>query len=200
MGHRTAELPPLSGPSHILRELRYNEFLRQGLGLALVVIYGWYSEPSAFFYLVGTVVTLIGLAVRLFASGFIMKNKVLATTGPYSVVRHPLYTGNVLVLIGLCLANGTWWSWVIGGVFLWFWYPPAIEYEDRKLSRYFGESWEAWSGRTPAIIPATLAIRMDPEQGAWSFAKSMRVNAEPVVVVFVLFWLYWIARQLAGAI
>jgi len=199
MGHRTAELPPLSGLPHVVRELRYNEFLRQGLGLGLVVIYGWFSQPLPLLYLVGTVVTLIGLAVRLFASGFIMKNKVLATTGPYSVVRHPLYTGNVIVLIGLCLANGTWWSWFVGGFFLWFWYPPAVEYEDRKLRRYFGETWEVWSGATPPIIPRTIAIRMDPEQGSWSLGKSMRVNAEPLVVVFVLFWLYWIARQLAGA-
>ena len=74
---------------------------------------------------------LLGLANRMYASGFVLKNKELSTTGPYAFVRHPLYTGNIMILIGLCLINGFFWSFVTAFIFLLFYYPTAIEYEDR---------------------------------------------------------------------
>ena len=39
MSHRTADLPPLTGIAHVIRELRYLEGARQGLAVVLVVLY-----------------------------------------------------------------------------------------------------------------------------------------------------------------
>jgi len=195
MSNRTAELPPLKGLPRLLRELRYDEFSRQGAGIALVFVYGWFGQPQPLFYWIGLPIALAGVAVRMYASGCIIKNRELATAGPYALVRHPLYTGNILVLVGLCLASGLWWSWLVGAVFLWLYYPTAIEYEDRKLHGLFGTEWEAWSGRVPALVPRALPLK-SLAAGDWSFAKSLRQNAEPLVVAWVLFWLYWLWRQL----
>ena len=195
MSNRTAELPSLKGLSYLVREIRYDEFSRQGLGIALVSGYGWFGQPQPMQYWVGLPIALLGLAVRMYASGYIIKNKKLASTGPYAVVRHPLYTGNILVLIGMCLTSGLWWSWLVGVLFLWAYYPPAIEYEDRKLHRIFGAAWEAWSSGVPALVPRDLSVG-GLAAGDWSFTKSLRQNAEPLVIVWVLFWLYWLWRQL----
>ena len=138
---------------------------------------------------------IAGILFRLWASGFVIKNKELATTGPYALVRHPLYTGNILMLIGYCLANGMVWPWFVGAFFLWFWYPPAIAYEDKKLYGIFGESWLEWSSRTPALVPNSLALKSD-EGASWSFAKSLKQNWEPVIVAYALFWLWWLYTQL----
>ena len=78
-------------------------------------------------------IAIIGLMIRLIASGYVLKNKELSTTGAYSYVRHPLYTGNLILLIGLAIINGLWWSFFVGFLFAIFYYPAAIEYEDRKL-------------------------------------------------------------------
>jgi protein-S-isoprenylcysteine O-methyltransferase Ste14 len=86
-----------------------------------------------------------GSLLRVYASGFIVKNKQLATDGPYSLVRHPLYTGNLLILIGFTAACARWWAPLVAVAFWWFYYPVAIQYEDRKLQRIFGEAWERWS-------------------------------------------------------
>ncbi|SVE42317.1 uncharacterized protein METZ01_LOCUS495171, partial [marine metagenome] len=119
MSNRTAELPSLKGLSYLVRELRYDEFSRQGLGIALVSVYGWFGQPQPMQYWVGLPIALLGVAVRIYASGYIIKNKELASTGPYAIVRHPLYTGNILLLIGMCLTSGLWWSWLVGVLFLW---------------------------------------------------------------------------------
>ena len=195
MGNRTSDLPELSGVAHYIREARYNEFSRQAVGIVLVAVYAVWAAPVEALFWPGAVIAIAGILVRLYASGFVMKNKELATTGPYSLVRHPLYTGNILMLAGFCLANGQIWPWAVGAFFLWFWYPPAITYEDKKLKGIFGDAWVEWSSRTPALIPRSLIPKRGEGTG-WSFAKSMKVNWEPVIVDYSLFWLWWLYTQL----
>lgn len=195
MGNRTADLPKLTGIAHYIREARYNEFSRQAIGLVLVAVYAVWAAPRAELFWAGAIIAVLGILVRLYASGFVMKNKELATSGPYSLVRHPLYTGNILMLLGFCLANGMLWPWVVGAFFLWFWYPTAISYEDNKLHGIFGDSWVTWSARTPALIPRSLLPKGSADT-SWSFAKSMKQNYEPVIVVYSFFWLWWLWRQL----
>ena len=193
MNRRTRDLPPLSGFASVLRDWRYNEFARQGLGLLLMLVYTLLAEPDPASFIAGFVLAIAGMLVRLYASGYIMKNQQLATDGPYSLVRHPLYTGNLLMLIGFTFASGQWWAIPLSALFWWFYYPPAIEYEDRKLHGIFGEDWEHWSRSVPAVIPVSLRPRAASE---WSLATSLRRNYEPVIVVYTLALLYFISRSL----
>ena len=194
MSRRTADLPPLKGLPHLIREMRHNEFFRQGLGLLLIPLYALLANPTPISFAIGCVIALIGMLVRLYASGFIMKNKQLATNGPYSIVRHPLYTGNLLLMIGFTFACGQWWALLVSAAFWWFYYPTAIEYEDRKLHAIFGDAWEAWSGTVPAVIPQDLRIK---DGGHWSFETSWKQNYEAVIVVYTIFWLVYLARLIA---
>jgi uncharacterized membrane protein len=193
MGTRTHDLPPLTGIRHHIRELRYSEFYRQSIGLLLMPFYSLLSEPRPMAFLLGGTIALAGMLIRFYASGFIVKNKQLATDGPYSLVRHPLYTGNLLLIIGFTFASGQWWALLLSGFFWWFFYPPAIDYEDRKLQAVFGEEWEAWSQTVPAVIPDSLRLRGGAD---WSFRTSMQHNYEPVIVAFTLLCLFIIAWRL----
>jgi protein-S-isoprenylcysteine O-methyltransferase Ste14 len=102
------------------------------------------------------------------------------------------------MLVGFCLANGQIWPWLVGAFFLWFWYPPAISYEDSKLEKIFGDAWREWSARTPALIPTKFSAGGSSENH-WSFAKSLRANLEPVIVIYALACLWWLWRQLPAA-
>lgn len=167
--------------------------MRQGLGLALMPVFALFSRPMPALFVAGAIVVLLGCLVRIYASGYIVKNKQLATDGPYSLVRHPLYTGNLLVLIGFTIACAQWWAPVVAIAFWWFYYPVAIHYEDRKLARIFGEAWEQWSRTVPAVIPRRLWPK-DP--ASWSLLTSVRQNAEPIVILFTLACLGWIGAKL----
>ncbi len=193
MSKRTADLPPLPGLPGLIRDLRHQEAMRQGLGLALMPLFAWFSQPTAPLFMAGAFIVVLGCLVRIYASGFIVKNRQLATNGPYSLVRHPLYTGNLLVLIGFTLASSLWWAPLVALAFWWFYYPTAIEYEDRKIHRIFGEPWERWSATVPAVIPRRL-IPTGP--GGWSLMTSVRQNVEPVVIVFTLICTGWIGTKL----
>lgn len=185
MSHRTHDLPPLSGLSHSIRELRYHEISRQLGAVLLILLYALTAAPSTLPVVIGIPLALTGTLIRLYASGFIVKNEELATNGPYALVRHPLYTGNILIICGLSLANANWWALPLAVLFFWFYYPPAIEYEDRKLRRYFGERWERWARDVPALVPA-LGNAAAMGGGRWSFAKSMGRNGEILIAVYIV--------------
>lgn len=195
MSHRTKDLPEKQGFAHAVRELRYHEASRQLLAVVLIGLFAVTARPTELAAAIGLPLAIIGTAVRLYASGFIMKNAELATTGPYAFVRHPLYTGNILLVIGFAIANAQWWPVPLSLAFFWFYYPTAIEYEDRKLHRLFGTQWEQWAARTPALVPTFKgAARSEP--GSWSFAKSMRKNGELVIAAFVVLSLALVIARL----
>ena len=194
MSHRTADLPPLTGVAHVVRELRYHEAARQGLAVVLVLLFAATAAPVPLLAAIGLPIALVGAFVRLYASGFIVKNEELATDGAYRFVRHPLYTGNILLVIGFALAGSRWWGIPVALFFFWFYYPTAIEYEDRKLRRIFGAAWERWSARTPALMPRFAApAAAGKGDRRWALAVSNR-HGELLFVAFALLsaaWVVW---------
>ncbi len=184
MSHRTHHLPPLPGPLGALRELRYHESSRQGLGILLVLLYTITAQPMATLATLGLILAAVGTLFRFWASGYIIKNRELATLGPYAMVRHPLYTGNILIVAGFALANAQWWAIPLALLFFWFYYPPAIDYEDRKLREIFEEKWDHWANGTPALIP-TFRKLGDATRGSWSMRTSTKANGEILIVIYL---------------
>ena len=196
MSHRTKDLPPVGGFANIVRELRYHEISRQLLAVVLIVVYAVTARPIPVLAYIGLPIAFIGVLVRLHASGFVLKNKELATTGPYALMRHPLYTGNILLVGGFALAGSLWWGIPLALAFFWFYYPTAIEYEDRKLHRLFSEAWESWSRDTPALVP-NLANAGQLFSGQWSFAKSTKNNGEIFIAIFsIVCMAYLVSRMI----
>ncbi len=195
MSHRTNDLPELSKLPRVFREMRYHEASRQLLAFVLIAWFAAVGTATPWSIAVGSLVALAGTAARVYASGYILKNQELATTGPYGLMRHPLYTGNILIIIGFSAASAVWWTALVALAFFWFYYPTAIEYEDRKLHRLFGARWEDWAARVPALMPR-LAGFAGLSGGSWSFKKSYKENGEPLIVLYIVFWLAYLAWPL----
>ncbi|MDH6193928.1 protein-S-isoprenylcysteine O-methyltransferase Ste14 [Mycobacterium frederiksbergense] len=82
--------------------------------------FGWSSVPPAI-CLVGDVLVIVGLGVtslvviqNSFAASTVQveAGQKLVTTGLYGLVRHPMYTGNVITIVGFPLALGSYWGLV----------------------------------------------------------------------------------------
>ncbi|MDP2626109.1 MAG: isoprenylcysteine carboxylmethyltransferase family protein [Candidatus Rokubacteria bacterium] len=82
------------------------------------------------------------------------KAATLNTTGPYSVVRHPLYVANGIIALGLALFPHTWLAPVIVAVATIAYYACIGWREEAFLKERFGEAYEAWAARVPAALPA----------------------------------------------
>jgi len=178
---------------HDIRNRR--ERFRQFVGITFVILITAAASPEEILFFPGAVLVILGIATRLWASGHIKKNRVLATDGPYGYVRHPLYVGNITMGFGFALASGLWWSLpLICGILLAF-YPPAIRREDEKLHRRFEREWEQWHKETRALIPRLTPYRPG-QPGNWSFWQSLRQNGEPIIALFLLFCLYFLYWKL----
>ena len=177
----------------IIDRLRYHEASRQGLGLLLLWVCAWFTEPAGEARIVaGFVIAALGQLWRIYAAGVIYKNRKLASTGAYSLVRHPLYLGNFLILAGFTLACANWVVVAVVAFFFLFYYPAAIRYEDSKLERIFGEEWRAWSRGVPAMFPTRLKWTAN-EDAEWNGRQSFIRNGELAYTVFeiaaaVLLW------------
>lgn len=74
----------------------------------------------------------------------------MVTSGPYAWVRHPLYSGSMLVLWLLPMMTLNLLT-LIASISLYFWI--GAYFEERKLARYFGPSYKEYQQRTPMFIP-----------------------------------------------
>ena len=77
----------------------------------------------------------------------------LNRTGIYSVVRHPLYLGNYLIILGFALWPHVWWLIVLTSCFYALYYERIMLAEENFLRQRFGETFEKWSAQTPAFLP-----------------------------------------------
>jgi protein-S-isoprenylcysteine O-methyltransferase Ste14 len=75
----------------------------------------------------------------------------LVTSGPYRFVRHPIYTGMTLALLGSALVGGLIWGIVFAvftGMFLF-----RIPVEERYMMQLFPDQYPEYKKRTKALIP-----------------------------------------------
>ena len=193
---RTERMGKRTGIMGWFDRIRFNEILRQGIGLLLVAVCANFAEPDRGTVAVGLIMALVGQLFRIYAAGFIFKNKQLASNGPYALVRHPLYLGNFLILIGFTLSAAN--IYVALGVLVFFlvWYPAAIAYEDRKLERIFEDEWRAWSKNIRAIIPGRFRWA-DLKADGWDTYQSLIRNGELPISLYLLscgIWLWVVSH------
>ena len=189
---RADKFTDAKGLEKFILTLRYHEQSRQWFAVLFVLLVALMGHTEQVLLVTGAVIAGIGEAIRMWASGHVKKNRVLATDGPYAYVRHPLYVGNILILLGFSIASNLWWSYVLMAFLLWFYYPPAISYEDNKLRSIFGEQWENWSKDIHALIPS-FSNKAGSTSSEWSFKQSLMQNGEPIIVAYLIWCLYLLA-------
>jgi protein-S-isoprenylcysteine O-methyltransferase Ste14 len=73
-------------------------------------------------------------------------------TGPYALVRHPIYTGLIVGLLATGVAEGTV-SGIIGAALIIYGIYLKASSEERFLRVELGAPYEAYSRRVPMLVP-----------------------------------------------
>lgn len=124
---------------------------------------GWRIIPAAAFpRLVGVALTYAGVALAIWArivlgkqwSGTvtIKEGHRLIHNGPYSVVRHPIYSGLLVAFLGTALVVGELRTFVAVGLTLVIWLIKS-RVEERFMTERFGREYEDYRRRTWALVP-----------------------------------------------
>ena len=111
----------------------------------------------------GWVLTGLGMLFSIWARVSLRRNwsgrvvlkhgQELVATGPYALVRHPIYTGLLVALTGTALYDGRWRALLGLACFaIGFWLKARSE--ENLLEREFGEEYRSYRARTPMLIPS----------------------------------------------
>jgi protein-S-isoprenylcysteine O-methyltransferase Ste14 len=160
--------------------------LRVPLGFVVAALYLWAATRSEWLtwrsLAVGAAIGVVGLLIRAWAAGHIVKNDRLATTGPYAHTRNPLYFGSFLLAAGCALA--VHWGLLIAVAVFWLAvYAPVIQRERAFVSARFPEAYAEWERHVPAFVP-----RLTPWRGAGARATA---DAPPFDLKLYLFHREW---------
>lgn len=113
-------------------------------------------------YWIGAAFVFSGLAFAVWArrhigtnwSGTVTvkENHVLVRTGPYGLVRHPIYTGLLLAILGSGVARGELRGvWALALCTISF--LIKLRLEERWMRQAFGEEYARYSAAVPALVP-----------------------------------------------
>ena len=118
--------------------------------------------PAPWQFWIGALLTALGLLFAVWArieigrnwSGVvtIKQDHELIDSGPYALVRHPIYTGLLVAFIGSAIARDEWRS-VLAVLLAWAALWRKLRVEERWLTEHFGEQYLAYRGRVPALVP-----------------------------------------------
>lgn len=127
----------------------------------------WTVSPSAkmWMLIVGALLYFPGMSFAVWArlalgknyfvsTGFgaqLFEGHQLVTTGPFAIVRHPMYAGLILASVGALLIYFTWTT-----VYFALFAPLTLvraRREEQVLSAEFGEQWIDYCRQVPMVVP-----------------------------------------------
>ena len=125
-------------------------------GHLLEMMFGWKTNPHfgpfhiLSFVFIGGGFILISAAWKVLCDA--QKSRSLATSGPYSYVRHPQYVGFILVMFGFLLQWPTILTLAMFPV-LTVMYVKLARTEERDARAAFGDAYDRYAAEVPGFIP-----------------------------------------------
>ena len=183
---------------------RHRTSLPGPVALAIVMLPGSESA-SPFLVGAGVAVTIVGELIRLWGVhhiGAISRTRSerlgpLVASGPFALVRNPLYVGNVLLWVGLAIAARMLWLAPIVLVLLALEYHAIVRWEETLLESRLGQAYREYAARVPRWIPsfnrADRGLRRATEGFSWS--ATMFSERGTLIAIAAGYLLLWIKAQ-----
>jgi len=118
--------------------------------------------PEVAGFWTGALITACGLSFSVWArnhlgsnwsqSVSVKKDHELITSGPYRIVRHPIYTGLLFAITGSAVAFGEWRGVLaVSMTFAILWY--KLKLEEKWMGEQFGEQYKLYSKQVAGLVP-----------------------------------------------
>lgn len=118
--------------------------LRVPLGFLCAAIAFWLARPTPRSLVIGLTIAALGEAIRIWASGHIVKGQEVTRSGPYRLVRHPLYLGSSIMGVGFVVASRSAVVAVLVAAYLGITFVAAMRTEEATLDERFGGEYSAY--------------------------------------------------------
>jgi protein-S-isoprenylcysteine O-methyltransferase Ste14 len=151
---------------------RWGRFAGLRIGIILVVLLllrlrlakGHAAVSNPWLWGIGLAHFVLGLALAVWARIYIGRNwgmpmstkeePELVTTGPYHAIRHPIYSGMILAMIGTAIAVSWYWVIAVGVLGAYFLYSAV--HEERYMTEQFPATYPDYKRSTKMLVPFIL--------------------------------------------
>jgi protein-S-isoprenylcysteine O-methyltransferase Ste14 len=120
----------------------------------------------------------------------------LIDTGPFSLVRNPLYLGNILLWVGFAVSARLLWMVPVIVAMLAFEYHAIVRWEEGLLFRRIGAAYGDYTRRVPRWIPAVRAPSTPLDAGRFSWRDTLFSERGTLIAVAAGYVLLWIKSRL----
>jgi protein-S-isoprenylcysteine O-methyltransferase Ste14 len=168
--------------NRLKRWFKLRFFITYPFGL-FVLFYPQYS-PTPYSFKAGICFIATGLLIRLWANGYAIKTEKLTVSGPYALLRHPLYLGTMFIAIGFCIMLRTFYMGALFIIVMVGVYYRTIKNEERALTQKYKEAYLDYKAHVPAILP-TFSPYKKGEKWPFSFSRVLE-NHEYKLFIWII--------------
>ncbi len=143
--------------------------------ISLIVVVGlkFYLKGSTplFLFATGLIIVAIGIVFRMYCAGYLLgrhivtkvEAEVLCVSGPFAYLRNPLYLGNGIICLGICVAVNEWYAYLIGSGNFIFLYSFIVPHEEKFLWKKFGDKYLEYKANIKRFIPRLTGYKNHTE-------------------------------------
>ncbi len=170
--------------------------LRFAIFYPFALYFLFFSVPDDMSLLMSFVFLVGGVALRLWSNGYVIKMGKLTTSGPYALVRNPLYLGTILIILGFFVFLREYGLAGVFAVVMTLAYRRTIMQEQKMLEDKFGEDYRDYKKNVPCLWP-----RLTPyprgEKWPFSWARILENREHKIVLwVAIVVIAFWLKREL----
>ena len=145
---------------------------RVSLGFVSAIVTLVLARPTWDTWRTGLLIAVAGECLRLWAAGHLEKGREVTRSGPYRLLRHPLYAGSIVIAVGVAFPSRSVAAAVLGAVYMGLTIAAAIQLRARAAEPRIPLGWRgdcriraACAEDSGARIMACSAGACPPKQG-----------------------------------
>ena len=174
--------------------------MRDYTPVPFIILLLFIAKPSVFSATLGVFSILLGECIRIYSVSFIgtvsrtrndHTGNNLITSGPFAIVRNPLYLGNFFITMGIACYSGQAWFFLLMLALFFLQYYFIISYEEGILERDYGSTYVDYKGSVPSFFPnkkLSLAHLELPKNLSMALKSEKRtLTAIILVLMLILF-------------
>jgi protein-S-isoprenylcysteine O-methyltransferase Ste14 len=184
---------------------RYRTLIPMPLALAILAIPASRTQPAALVS-AGSLLVALGEAIRLWGVrhiGAISRTRSerlgpLVASGPFAIVRNPLYVGNVALWAGFAVSARLPWLAPVFVAILAFEYHAIVRWEERLLEERLGERYRAYAARVPRWLPNVFhTVPAVSPMTVFSWRETFYSERGTLIAIAIGFALLWIKSHVS---
>jgi len=128
------------------------------------VTFRWETERDVLMWSVALTLVGLGMVLRTWAQQHLHHRLrvplQLTQTGPYSLIRNPLYIGNTLICVGATFAAELLWMVPVTLAWCLVLYSVVVRYEESVLRANYGRDYQSYAASVPRWTPRRLSANL----------------------------------------